>query len=75
MSGPGYAFRILLPLSLPPLFTAVMTAFIGAWNGFLAPLLFLNDEKHYTISLKLYSWVGTLGSGNPVWNLFSYNFV
>jgi len=74
MEGMGrlrYAYRILLPLSLPPLLTAVMVAFVGAWNSFLTPLLFLNDEALYPISLKLYSYVGALGSGTPVWNLFA----
>ena len=49
----------------------MMTAFIAGWNGFQAPLLFLNDESLYPISLKLYSYVGNLGSGSPVWNLFA----
>jgi len=66
-----YTFRILLPLSVPPIVTAIMVAFISGWNGFQAPLLFLNDERLYTISLKLYSYVGNLGSGSPVWNLFA----
>lgn len=66
-----YTFRILLPLSVPPITTAIMVAFISGWNGFQAPLLFLNDERLYTISLKLYSYVGNLGSGSPVWNLFA----
>lgn len=66
-----YIFRILLPLSLPPIITTIMAAFIAGWNGFQAPLLFLNDERLYTISLKLYSYVGNLGSGSPVWNLFA----
>ena len=66
-----YTFKILLPLSVPPIVTAIMAAFIGGWNGFQAPLLFLNDENLYTISLKLYSYVGNLGSGSPVWNYFA----
>ncbi|WP_158546776.1 ABC transporter permease subunit [Oceanispirochaeta sp. M1] len=66
-----YSFRILLPLSLPPLLTTVMLAFISGWNGFQAPLLFLNSEEKYTISLKLHSYVGNLASGSPVWNLFA----
>ena len=71
MGNLAYGFRILLPLSLPPLLTALMSAFIAAWNGFQAPLLFLNDEKLYTISLKLFGYVGSIGSGSPVWNLFA----
>ena len=71
MGDLAYGFRILLPLSLPPLLTAVMIAFISGWNGFQAPLLFLNSEEKYTISLKLFSYVGNLASGSPVWNLFA----
>jgi multiple sugar transport system permease protein len=71
MSSISYTFRILLPLSMAPLLSSVMVAFISGWNGFQAALLFLNDERMYTISLKLYSYVGNLGSGSPVWNLFA----
>ena len=69
---PGtFLIRIVLPLSVPVLITAVMTAFIGAWNGFMAPLLFLNDERLYTISVKLYSFVGNIAGGSPEWNIFA----
>lgn len=71
MSEISYGFRILLPLSVPPLITAVMMVFISGWNGFQAPLLFLNDEELYTISLKLFGYVGKLGTGRSVWNLFA----
>ena len=71
MGSMAYGFRILLPLSLPTLSTALMTAFIAGWNGFQAPLLFLNDERLYTISLKLFGYVGSIGSGSPLWNLFA----
>ncbi|MDC7233409.1 MAG: ABC transporter permease subunit [Spirochaetales bacterium] len=71
MGETAYTFRILLPLSLPTLMTTVMLAFISGWNGFQAPLLFLNSEEKYTISLKLHSYVGNLASGSPVWNLFA----
>ncbi len=67
----AYLFRIILPLSRPVITTAVMTAVISAWNSFMAPLLFLNDEKLYTISLKLYSFVGSIASGAPEWNIFA----
>ncbi|MBI9106133.1 MAG: ABC transporter permease subunit [Spirochaetales bacterium] len=66
-----YLLRIILPLSKPVLITSFMTAFIGAWNSFMAPLLFLNNEKLYTISVKLYSFVGSIASGSPEWNIFA----
>ena len=67
----GWLRIILLPLSRPVLATSVMTALIGAWNSFMAPLLFLNDDKLYTISVKLYSFVGSIASGAPEWNIFA----
>jgi multiple sugar transport system permease protein len=67
----SFMVRILFPLSLPVVTTAVMVAFLNAWNGFLVPLLFLNDDSRYTISIKLYSLIGAIASGNPKWNLFA----
>ena len=71
MRPSAYMVRILFPLSLPVVTTAVMVAFLNAWNGFLVPLLFLNDDSRYTISIKLYSLIGSIASGNPKWNLFA----
>jgi ABC-type glycerol-3-phosphate transport system permease component len=74
LEGAGRAqvfFRIVLPLSLPVLATSAMTAFIAAWNGFLAPLLFLNDDAKYTIGMRLYGYVGSVASGAPKWNRFA----
>lgn len=70
-SSGAYLLKIILPLSRPVLTTAVMTAVIGAWNSFMAPLLFLNDDRLYTISVKLYSFVGSIASGSPQWNIFA----
>jgi len=71
MRSGAYMVRVLFPLSLPVVTTAVMVAFLSAWNGFLVPLLFLNDDSRYTISIKLYSLIGSIASGNPKWNLFA----
>jgi ABC-type sugar transport system permease subunit len=74
MEGVGpirYMVKILLPVSLPVIATSCMVAFLGAWNGFMAPLLFLNEESKYTISIKLFSMVGSLGAADPKWNLFA----
>jgi multiple sugar transport system permease protein len=67
----GYLVKIVIPLSVPVMLTSVMTAFTGAWNSFMAPLLFLNDERLYTISIKLYSFAGSIAGGSPQWNVFA----
>ena len=66
-----YLRWVLLPLSKPILKTTMILAFLGAWNGFTAPLLFMTDDMKYPVSLKLFSYVGSVASGNPKWNLFA----
>lgn len=48
-----------------------MLAFLAAWNGFLAPLIFLDDDTKYTIAIRLHSYVGSIASGAPKWNRFA----
>jgi len=71
MKLPRYITKILLPLSFPVVLTSTMIAFLNAWNGFLVPLIFLMDDSKYTIGVKLFSYVGTVGSASPKWNLFA----
>jgi multiple sugar transport system permease protein len=66
-----YLARVLVPLSLPTIAASMIMGFLGAWNGFLAPLVFLTDDTRYPISLKLFSLVGNIASGTPRWNLFA----
>ena len=48
-------FSIILPLCLPIIAYTVVNAFIGTWNDFQTPLMYLrNTESKYTISLGLY---------------------
>ncbi len=66
-----YTFKVLLPLSLPAIATISIVTFLNAWNGFLVPLVILNSDSKYPISLFLYSLVGDIGESNPQWNLFA----
>ena len=52
----GIFFRIILPLIKPALVTAAIFAFYWSWDDFLAPLIYLNNPKLYTISLALRSF-------------------
>ncbi|EKF58657.1 sugar ABC transporter permease [Agrobacterium albertimagni AOL15] len=46
-------WAIILPLSLPAMGTAAIFSLIWTWEDFLAPLIYLNDIKSYTVPLGL----------------------
>ena len=60
-----------MPLSRPVIFTTMIVAFLGAWNGFLPALLFIRDDFKYTIGVKIYTFVGSIASGSPQWSVFA----
>ena len=45
--------RIILPLSKAMLATIALFYAVGRWNGFMDALLYINDEKMYTIQVRL----------------------
>ncbi len=49
----GIFFRIMLPLSKPALATLTIFTFVGVWNDFMGPLIYLNSESQKTIQLGL----------------------
>ena len=58
----GIYSRVILPLARPALVTVALFTFIGAWNDFLGPLLYLTDERSYTLSLGLQRFVSQHGA-------------
>ena len=47
--------RMVLPLCLPILTYVMVTVFLGQWNDFMGPLMYLGaSESKFTISLALY---------------------
>ena len=56
MDGAGtlqILWHIILPLTKPALATVAIFTFQNAWNDFLAPLIFLHDQRKYTLMLGL----------------------
>lgn len=45
--------RIMLPLAKPALATVAIFTFLGAWNDFIGPLLYLNSPEKFTVSIGL----------------------
>ncbi len=42
-------WQIIIPLCKPAMATLATLGFIGNWNNFLGPLIFLNSEEKYTV--------------------------
>ncbi|MGP4038653.1 carbohydrate ABC transporter permease [Gracilibacillus sp. D59] len=59
-------WKVILPLSKPVLATVVIFQFIEAWRDFLGPLIFLNDNKLYTLSLGVQQ---IMSQNDPRWTL------
>jgi multiple sugar transport system permease protein len=49
---------IILPLSKSALIVVGLFSFLGAWNDFMGPLIYLNDEAKFTLSLGLQLFKG-----------------
>ena len=61
-----YTFaRIILPLTKPALMTVALFQFLYSWNDFFAPLLYLNNQKLYTLSLGLQQYQNSHSTNWP----------
>ncbi len=49
----GICFKIIVPMAKPGLMTLLIFSFMGSWNDYLSPLIFLTDDKLRTIQLGL----------------------
>jgi multiple sugar transport system permease protein len=65
MDGASY-FRIwwqfLLPLSLPAIATVSIFSFMGKWDDFMGPLIYLNSPEKYTVSVGLKMFQDSYGT-------------
>lgn len=50
--------KIIIPLSKPSLIVVSLFSFMGSWNDFLGPLVYLNDGDKFTLSLGLMQFQG-----------------
>jgi multiple sugar transport system permease protein len=49
----GIFWRIILPLMRPALTTIAILTFMGSWNDFFGPLLYLTDPSLWTVQIGL----------------------
>ncbi len=50
-------FKLIMPLSKPILITIALFAFIGGWNDFQGPLIYLNSMDKYTLAIGLQTFL------------------
>lgn len=60
------ASRIIAPMIRPALLVVTIFTFIGVWNDFFGPLIYLYQNELYTVALGLMSFQSTYGTR---WNL------
>jgi len=58
----GIWWRIMLPLVKPALATVALFTFLGTWNDFTGPLIYINDQSKYTLAYGLQQFLGAYGS-------------
>lgn len=57
----GILWRILAPISKPALSTVALLSFTAAWMDFTGPLIYLHDERTYTLAVGLLAFLGRHG--------------
>lgn len=63
-------WSVILPQARPALATVLIFTFIGTWNDFFGPLLYLNSPEKATLTLGLNLMkTQVLGSGVVEWNV------
>ena len=63
-------WHVVMPLALPQLAVTFFLGFIGYWQEFVLPWLFLTKPKDYTLAMTLYNMTGQYANSIP-WNRFA----
>src|SRR5919107_5344049 len=54
-------WKIILPIISPGLTSLGLIFFMGSWNDFIGPLIYLKSPEHFTLPLIIRSLVGPVG--------------
>jgi len=54
-------WQLMLPLAKPALATCALFQFLGTWNDFFGPLLYINDPSKYTLAYGLQQFMSSYG--------------
>ena len=59
-------FRVAFPLAKSTIATLCIFCFMGVWNDYFTPLIYINDARKYTLPLGLASMKGMYSTDWPV---------
>lgn len=63
-------FKVLIPMAKPALSTIAILTFMGSWNDFFGPLLYLRGDSKMTLQLALYKFSSSI-PGNFIEQLWA----
>jgi len=61
----GTWWHIMMPMAAPAVVTVAVYTFMGSWNDFLGPLLYINSEERQTLALGLQNFKTSFGYEDP----------
>lgn len=67
LSRVGTFFRIVMPLAKPSIATQGVFVFMGFWNNFLSPMLYLKTQSKFTLTVGLQK-LQSADQGGQMWN-------
>ena len=62
----GVYWHVMLPLVKPTLAAIAIFTFMGTWNDFMGPLIYINDQRLYTLALGLFAFMTTHGGNHAM---------
>ena len=60
-------FELVVPISIPAFISAGILAFVRSWNDYMNPLIFINSEKKYPVTLAIKNYLNV--DGQPRYDL------
>ncbi len=59
----GTFFRVMLPLAAPATYLAFLLVFISGWSDYFLSLIMLNDQRLFTMQLRVSQFLNAYGTG------------
>lgn len=74
-SWPGIFARIYLPNAKPSLLVVTMFTFVGAWNDYFAPMIYLVNPKKFTLAIGLNTFKSQYGGAQDLGPLMAMSLL